>query len=380
MRIVVLGYIVRGPMGGLAWHHLQYVLGLKAMGHKVLFLEDSDNYPACYHPDHFSFTTDPFYGLSFLSALFEQFDLQDHWSYFDAHTNQWFGANDKTAKSFCQAADVVINLSGMNPLRDWWQKIPVRLYIDTDPVFTQINHLTKPDRMTLAKGHTHFASFGENIGRADCLIPDDGFRWLPTRQPVFVNAWKVSAPVPTGKWTTVMQWDSYAPVEFNGRQFGMKSASFPDYVSIPVAVPSESFELALGGSTAPRTNLERMGWSITDSHQQTKTPKRYQEYISHAKGEWTVGKQGYIVANSGWFSERTLSYMASGKPVIVQDTGFTGFLPTGNGLFAFSTKAEVVAAIEKVNSDYSFHANAARKLVESCFDSQMVLKALLDSL
>ncbi|HVF97348.1 MAG TPA: glycosyltransferase [Flavisolibacter sp.] len=380
MRILVMGYIVRGPLGGMAWHHLQYVLGLKEMGHEVLFLEDSDDYPSCYNPENFNVTTDPVYGLAFLDGFLTRFELQDLWAYYDSHTSRFYGWSEKKVKEFCASADVAINLSGINPLREWWQNIPCRLLIDTDPVFTQIKHLTDAKQMSFAQAHTHFASFGENFGKKGCLIPEDGFNWLPTRQPVCLHAWKVAELQPQRKWTTVMQWDSYKTGEYKGEKFGMKSASFVEYISLPSLAAPDTFELALGSQSAPRNNLRALGWTIVDPVTKTKTPEDYQRYLAESKGEWTVAKQGYVISNSGWFSERTLNYMASGKPVVVQDTGFSAFLPIGEGLLPFTNIEEAVVQLKKANTDYATHAKAARKFVEEHFEAGAVLQALLSQI
>src|SRR4051794_36588181 len=142
LRIVVLGYIVRGPIGGMAWHHLQYVLGLKLLGHEVLFIEDSDDFPSCYDPSTHQVGTDATYRLAFARQAFEKLGLNDQWAYFDAHTSNWFGPAARRAVQFAGEADVVINVSGVNPLRHGVAEVPVRVYIDTDPVFTQVRHLT----------------------------------------------------------------------------------------------------------------------------------------------------------------------------------------------------------------------------------------------
>lgn len=380
MRIVVLGYIIRGPLGGLAWHHLQYVLGLRQMGHTVLFLEDSDDYPSCYNPDTCTITTNPDYGLKFINDLFTAFDLQDQWSYFDAHTNRWYGLAESRAKAFCESADLVLNISGVNPLRSWCLKIPCRLLIDTDPVFTQIKHLTDPMQLQAASQHTQFASFGENFGKKNCTIPDDGFPWVPTRQPVYMKAWQQQEVNKNKNWTTVMQWDSYKVGEYGGKKYGMKSTSFQDYFHLPGVVSTDVFEIALGSASAPKTRLQTFGWKIVDPLSISKTPQDFQQYINASKGEWTVAKHGYVETSSGWFSERTLNYMASGKPVIVQDTGFSDFLPTGKGLLTFSSLDEAVEKIQKVNCDYSDHCLQARKIAEEFFDSTKVLAELLQTL
>jgi hypothetical protein len=378
MRILVLGYIVRGPLGGLAWHHLQYVLGLREMGHEVLFLEESDNYPSCYNPRTLEFTTDPHYGLTFINDLFTRFELTEHWSYFDAHKNKWYGLSNRKVKEFCVSADLVLNISGINPVREWWHSIPCRILIDTDPVFTQIKHLTNAAQAELAKAHTHFVTFGENIGKQDCLIPNDGLLWRATRQPVYLNAWQVSGIVSKGSWTTVMQWDSYKSGEFKGKIYGMKSQSFKPFMNLPKLIAPEQIEIALGSASAPKAELENMGFKITDPLSVTETHHSFQRYIASSKGEWTVAKHGYVITNSGWFSERTLNYMACGKPVIVQDTGFSQNLPLGEGLLGFANPGEAVEQFNRVNVDYRQHCASARRIVEEHFDSTKVIKKLLE--
>ena len=150
IRIVVLGYVVRGPIGGMAWHHLNYVRGLADLGHEVLFLEDSDDYPSCYDPSRFVTDCDPAYGLGFARKAFAEIGMDDCWCYHDAHKNRWFGPAAERALAFCRDADLVINVSGVNPLRDWTAAIPVRAFIDTDPLFTQAKHIEDPAALALA--------------------------------------------------------------------------------------------------------------------------------------------------------------------------------------------------------------------------------------
>jgi hypothetical protein len=380
LNIIVAGYIVCGPIGGLVWHHLQYVLGLSAMGCDVLFVEDSQDYPSCYHPITYQLTTDPSYGLHFLQTVFAQYNLKDRWAYFDYHTNQWYGKSKQELEAIVDNADIFLNLSGVDPLREHFQMIPVRAFIDTDPAFTQIRHLTEAAAMTIAKKHNRFFSFGENFGKASCQMPDDGFHWLPTRQPVVMNAWY--NPNPTGentKWTTVMQWDSYKSREINGKKFGMKSMSFDAYVDLPGKV-NDQIELALGSVSAPREQLIAQGWSIIDPLPVSLTPAAYQSYIHQSKGEWSVAKHGYVVSNCGWFSERSACYLASGKPVVVQDTGFSDLFETGKGLFGFSNPNEAIHSMETINKDYKWHCRCARIFAEENFRADAVLTGLLDHL
>lgn len=377
LRILVLGYIVRGPLGGLAWHHLQYVMGLTRLGHDVYFVEDSDDYPACYDPTTDSMGTDPGYGLRFIAETFERVGLSDHWAYFDAHTNRWFGTLGEGILDICASAELLLNLSGVNPLRPWLCSVPARALVDTDPVFTQIRHLTEPAARALAEQHTAFFTFGENFGRPGCTIPDDGFPWRPTRQPMVLDAWPVTPGPADGRFTTVMQWDSYPAREYNGRRYGMKSVSFEPYFELPTQTHAQ-FELALGSPTAPRELLKSKGWSVLDPREPTRDPWTYQAYIRESKAEFTVAKHGYVVSQSGWFSERSAAYLASGRPVVAQDTGLSTNLPAGLGLQVFTTPEEAEAAIEVVGRDYHQHCKASRELVEAHFDAQAVLYSLVE--
>jgi hypothetical protein len=200
LRIVVLGYIVRGPIGGMAWHHLNYTLGLARLGHEVLFLEDSDDYESCYDPSTHQVGADPTYGLKFAAQAFGRLGLSDKWAYYDAHTRQWLGAAAERAVGFCEQADVLVNVSGVNPVRPWLENIPVRALIDTDPVFTQIRHLTDAAARSRATQHSAFFSFGELIATPQSAIPDDHFPWQPTRQPLVLDAWPFAPGPSNSAW------------------------------------------------------------------------------------------------------------------------------------------------------------------------------------
>lgn len=374
-RVVVLGYVVRGPLGGLAWHHLQYVLGLARLGHEVWFAEDSDDYPGCYDPSTGGIGTDPAYGLAFARDAFHRLGLPDRWAYFDAHAGRWHGPAAGTVAA--GQADLLLNLSGVNPLRDWAAGIPARALVDTDPAFTQVRHLTDAAARERAARHTAFFSFGERIGQPGCTIPDDGFAWRPTRQPVVLDAWPVTAPPPDGPFTTLMQWDSYRTVEWQGQAFGMKSASFPPYLDLPrrAGVP---LELAVGSPTAPRDLLRRHGWTVSDPLAPSRDPWTYQRFIARSLGEFGVAKAGYVDSRSGWFSERSAAYLASGRPVVVQDTGFTAWLHADAGVLPFGTPEEALAGIAAVRADPAGQARAAREVAAAYFDARTVLRRLVD--
>lgn len=379
IQILILGYIVRGPLAGLAWHHLQYVMGLAQLGHQVYFLEDSDDYPSCYDPARGITDTDATYGLEFIQKAFTQLELGECWAYYDAHTDTWFGPVGHRIGEICATAELLLNVSGVNPLRSWFLEIPKRVFIDTDPVFTQIRHLTIPSAYQLAQQHTDFFSFGENISEKNSKIPKDGFSWQPTRQPIVLDAWRVIPPQKAGNFTTVMQWDSYTTREFQGIHYGMKSASFQSYLDLPSKVNDGTFELALGSPSAPRDLLQRKGWKIRDPLQVTRTLWTYQDYIQQSQAEFGVAKQGYVISNSGWFSERSACYLASGRPVVVQDTGFSRWMETGAGVIPFSSLEEAIASIKEINKRYEFHCQRARETAQTYFDANQVLTCLIEN-
>lgn len=376
LQIVVLGYIVRGPLGGMAWHHLQYVLGLHQLGHDVLFLEDSDDYPSCYDPRRNVTDCDATYGLKFTQDVFNRVGLERQWTYYDAHTRTWYGPAASWVTDYVRSADLLLNVSGVNPLRDGLSEVPLRILLDTDPAFTQIRHLQLASARERAAQHTHTFSFGENIGNADCSVPQDGFRWLPTRQPVVFDAWQPAPPIADGCFTTVMQWDSYPAKEHQGVLYGMKRESFADYFSLPQASPV-GLEVALGGADAPREMLFAQNWRFADPLEVTRTPWRYQQYLRSSRGEFSVAKHGYVISRSGWFSERTACYLACGKPVVVQDTAFSQHLPVGAGLHSFTCPEEALAGLEAILADYPKQCREARAIAETYFDSRGVLGDLI---
>ncbi|PSB40231.1 hypothetical protein C7B80_33850 [Cyanosarcina cf. burmensis CCALA 770] len=377
LRIVVLGYIVRGALGGMSWHPLQYLMGLANLGHDVYFIEDSDDYPSCYDPTRGYMDIDPTYGLKYAASIFERVGLGDRWAYYDAHTSSWLGGCADRIKEICTTADLLLNLDGVNPLRPWLLQIPARALVEGDSVFTQIRHLTDAYAYEQARQHTTFFSCAENIGQSKCTVPDDGFPWQPTRQPIVLDTWLVKPLTDAAaKFTTVMQWESYPAREYKGIRYGLKADAFPPYIDLPKRVGS-ILELAVSGGNTPTEQLATKGWRVREPP--TRSPWTYQEYIQQSKAEFSITKDAFAVTWSGLFSERSACYLASGRPVVIQDTGFSNWLPTGAGAIAFSNLEEAIAGIEAVNSRYEFHCQAARAIAQEYFDARHVLPPLLEA-
>jgi hypothetical protein len=315
--------------------------------------------------------------LRFAADAFSRLGAGDRWAYFDAHTGGWLGPAAGSILERAGSADLLLNLSAVNPLRPWLLDIPVRAYVDTDPAFTQVRHLTDLAAQRLAAGHTAFFTFAENVSDGTARLPDDGFAWRATRQPVLLDRWSAPPGPADGRFTTVMQWDSYASREYQGVRYGMKSDSFGPYLDL-VTRTGQPLELALGSASAPRDELTRLGWNLRDPFEVTRDPWVYRRYIERSKAEFSVAKEGYVVANTGWFSERSANYLASGRPVATQDTGFSSWLGTGEGVVAFETPDDAVHAIDDVSARYATHCRAAREIAQEFFDAGKVLPRLIE--
>ena len=379
LRIVVMGWVLREPLGGMAWHFLQYVLGLADLGHRVYYVEDSGDHPSCHQTWANRIDSDPKEGLKFARASFDLLGLNQRWAYYDAHTDKWLGPCAERILEVCQAADLLVNVAGWaNPLRPWLHEIPVRAFLDTDPAFTQVLHLQSPPAQLHARRHTVFFSFGQNVGGNGCSIPNDGLPWRPTRQPIVLAAWPASPGRKDAKFTTVMSWDSYGAREYGGVRYGMKSDSFEPYVDLPRGIP---IPLEVAVRRIPPEKIDQLregGWDLAEPRRTSLDLASYRRYVQDSKGEFSVAKHGYVVSRSGWFSERSAAYMASGRPVLLQDTGFSDWLPTGRGILAFNNPAEAVTGIEDVNANYGAHCRAAREIAAEYFDSRKVLTHLIE--
>jgi hypothetical protein len=350
------------------------VAGLAALGHDVWFLEDSDDYPSCYNPLLDTTGIEASYGLDFARLAFERIGLPERWAYYDAHNQVWHGPAPG-CDEICRSADIVINISGVNPPA-LIQEGSARVHRH-GPGFTQAENIKQERAKRRVLEHTVFFTFAEQVGRG-ATLPDDGISWRPTRQPVMLELWPHRRPSrPDGCFTTVMVWESYPPIDVDGIRLGLKAQSFGPYLELPRRT-DVTLELALGGATAPRDQLAANGWRIRDPRVPTRTLDSYQDYIGSSLGEFAIAKHGYVVTRSGWFSERSANYLATGRPVVAQDTGYANIIPTGEGLLAFSTPQEALHALRKVMSAYDTHCARAREIAETYFDSKVILAQLLE--
>ena len=378
MRIIVTGLVAQYAFGGVAWDYLQYVEGFRQLGHDVFYLEDTETWP--YDPVHATVSADCSYNVAYLAGVMDRLGLGDRWVYRTAPDGAYHGHSAEQTRQLCASADVFVNVSGCGWLRPEYAAIPKKLYIDTDPMFTQVG-LSKADATEWQRVHAHdeHFTFAENIAAGDCRIPTVGLEWIPTRQPVVLDWFLPATTPPRDVFTTVMNWTSYKSCEYEGETWGQKDVEFMKFVDLPRCV-GQPFEIACGkgpGHQRPTEFLQAHGWTIVEPD--TKLPDlwTYRDYLRHSKAEWSIAKEGYVKSRSGWFSCRSACYLALGRPCVLQDTGWSRYYPTGDGLMAFDTLEEAVAGVMEINADYAHHTAEARRIVEQFFAAPVVLHQLL---
>jgi hypothetical protein len=380
MRAVVSGMIASYPVGGVAWDYGQYALGLEQLGFEVFYLEDTGE--PTYDPGRGQYGDDCTYAVAFLERSLEELSpgLGRRW-HFRAGDGRTFGTDAREVAKLVAEADLFLNVSGACLMRDEYLACRRKVLIDTDP---GRNHFVNYPRQDAGCGwpgthgfraHDYFFTYAERLGQPDCPLPDFGLPWQPTRPPGALNCWH---PEPPGRrWTTVMTWDNFRkPIEYRGSTYGSKEREFGRIEAVPSRVPVQ-FEMAVGGARPPVEHWRSLGWSVIDSHAVSRTAEDYRRYVQQSRGEFSVAKNIYVATRCGWFSCRSVCYLAAGRPVVVQDTGFSEFIPTGAGLLAFTDAGAAADAIACVEADYQRHQEAARNVARRYLAADVVLGDLL---
>ena len=382
LRIVLAGGAGAMPFAGVAWQVLQYLEGLRRLGHTVFYLEDTQRWP--YDPAKESVCDDAAPAVAYVAALMSRCGLRDSWAYRDvAQDGRPHGASERRLAEVLDSADVLINLSGVMVLRDEHLGIPVRVYLETDPVLPQIEIAQgRESTIDFLSAHTHHFTYGENLGAADCAVPVSRFDYRPTRPPVILDWWdslRAAADPGNRAFTTVANWrQTSKDVVYNGRTITWsKDVQFMRFLQLAskVDVPLE-LTLAIEDQRA-LARLRDAGWRVRPAGPISKDIDAYRDYIRSSAGEFSVAKEQYVSLRSGWFSDRTAAYLAAGRPAIVHDTGFGCALPTGEGLFAFESLEDAVTALEVIMSDYPRHARAAYAIADQYLHAGPVLAHLL---
>ena len=386
LRIIVTGLVGLYPVGGVAWDYLQYLIGLARLGHDVYYYEDTWSWP--YQPVDKTYTADGRYSAQYIDDFIQRYapQLSERWLYLHLH-EQAFGMSASAFDEIARSADLFLNISGSCIIPESLSARCVKVFVDTDPGYNQIVLSERPDWSENVdrwcagvEAHDEHFTYAENIYGADCLVPRLGFRWKTTRMPIVTSLWSSLATHPADRsaaWTTVMTWNAFkGRLSYRGTEYRSKGGEFEGLIDLPqhIGLP---LTVAVGGTNAPLQRLEECGWRVIDGPAATLTPARYRDFIQASRGELSPAKHVYVAMRTGWFSCRSACYLAAGRPVVVQDTGFSRSLPVGDGILAFDTADDVIAALAEVEQNYGHHAESALAIANSHFDSDGVLNTLI---
>lgn len=374
MIILFAGSIGRSGLGGQAWANLQYLLGLRELGHEVFYLEDCGECSWVYNWEAGEWTYDLAYPAAYVRDCLEPFGFKDRWLYRAGNETAGMSLND--FHHACDVTDLLIMRA--IPIWDWRKEYDGprrRIFIDVDPGFTQLTIADGDLGLGEAIRRCHrLFTLGQRLGAPDCICPTLGWEWLKTLPPVLLSEWPFLQGEPATHFTSVMRWSGFHDSTYEGKTYGQKDQEFARFLELP-RLTTQKFRIALNGPE----DLSRFGWEIVPGEVATRAPQAYREFIQRSRAEFGVAKHGYVQMRGGWFSDRSVCYLASGLPLLLQDTGLRDWLPVGEGIVLFHDPPGALAGLQQINADYERHRLAARKLAETHFASAKVLTALLDA-
>ncbi len=382
-RIVVMGFMGSMPIAGVIWQHIHYIVGLQQLGHDVYFIEDSARLP--YNPETFEVNDEFDYAAEILARLATDFDFENRWGYCARYLpdNPTAGISLKKIRELYRTADAILNICGAQEFNEDLMQSDRILYVESDPGVEQIkvDKRTKSTIDYLGRHHALF-TFGENVGTKKFPVPTHGLKWLPTRQPVVTDLWKTNrSPARAAVFTSVANWSTSGlkDITWRGEKYlWSKSREFLRFVAAPKK-SGEAFELATDiKDQKTHDKFLRNNWRFRSPLDLSADYWLYHDYIQRSKGEFSVAKDQYVRLRTAWFSDRSVCYLAAGRPVIIQETGFSDYYGNDGGLFAFSSLDEVADAVKRINADYRRQSRAARALACENFEATTVLKSLLD--
>jgi len=383
--LVVLGMMGRCPFGGQTWLYLNWLRGLLKHGHDVYYVEDDATWP--YDPRVDTIIDDPSYAVAHIGGAMKRIGLEGRWAYRPLYrgTEECYGLSVDRLRKLYRDCDALLNVCGATVLNDDHRNARRRVYVETDPVTNQLELASGKEktRAVLAE-HDTIVTYGENYGEPDCGVPVvEDLTYRKTRQPIDLDLWPMAFDAKPAHYTTIGNWKQKGhDVEWNGQTYyWSKHHEFLKFITLPRRRPKESFELCVNiDDEADRKRLLENGWRVTSPLKLSLDPWGYQEFFRGSRAEWTVAKDQNVRLRSGWFSERDACYLASGKPVIAQSTGFEKFLPCGEGLFAFRTMDDILAAVDIIETDYPRACRAAREIAVEHLEAGRVCAKFLEDI
>jgi hypothetical protein len=377
-RIVLGSYAVCFPLGGYLSWVLQWLVGFQRLGHDVFFVECGWT-GSCYDPTADRMGDDCSFGTRALDALLRRYDLGDRWCFVDAGGHYHGQARGRVEAAF-RGADLFIDMGSFGAWLSAAASTRLRVLIDGEPGAAQIKIATRLAAGADLPRYDAYYTVGRNVGTPRCTVPTAGRAWRPVFYPVVTDLFPPAPPAGDGAaFTTVMSWQAHQPVDFRGRTYGSKDLEFPKFLDLPGRTGA-AFELAVAGQTTPTDQLRAAGWRLRPAREVSMTFDAFWDYIRASRGEFSVCKNVFVALQTGWFGDRVGAYLASGRPVVMQDTGFSAHLPCGRGLFAVRTVEEAAAAIDDIRRDYGRHSRAARDIAVEYLDTAVVLRRFLGEL
>lgn len=390
LRIIVGGLVGQFPLGGVAWDYFHYCLALAELGHDVYYHEDTWVWP--YDPVKRHPTDDPDYSVRFIKDFFDTYapHLSHKWHYVLLHEKH-FGMSEADFNEVARTADIFLNVSGACFFPDQLNPKALKVFMDTDPGYNQImlhekfgwsEHVER--WCGQVADHDRHLTYAENIYAPDCVIPRMDFDWQITRPVVSLGPWRMvrdAAPPVDAPFTTVMTWDYFrGQLLYKGVDYRTKVPEYEKFHDLPRRLPLIPLALAIGGHKTPIEQIRTDGWRMIDAQTATLTPRSYLKFIGDSRGEWSVAKNVYVGTRSGWFSCRTACYLAAGRPAVVQDTGWSGYVPSGEGVIAFATMDQAIAALREVAGNYPRHARAAFDIARQYLAPDKVLPPMIEAI
>jgi hypothetical protein len=379
-KAIVFGIAFYYPLGGVTYQFLHYLLGLKRLGYDVYYVEDSQR--RVYDPKINDMTEQAESNVCSIGKVFDRFGFAHRWAYRSHFGDKpCYGLSVSEMRQLYRDADLFLNVTGAQEIREEHLRIPWRLYVESDPFAAQVR-VAKGDKywLDLLSAHTHHFSFGENLGEPDCPVPIERFNWQPTRQPVALDLWQSDSATGGSTYTTITTWSNKGnDVEFRGEMYHWtKNSAFERMMDLPRRRPRVPFCIAVRAEQNVRRKLKEHGWRLSDSLRVSRNLETYRRFIQASRGEFTVARDQYVRGRTGWQSDRSVCYLAAGRPVVTEDTGFGKFVPTGEGLFAFHHMEDALAAIDVIEADYPRHCRAARDLAYEYLDAEKVVRSLIE--
>jgi hypothetical protein len=378
--VVVWGLLAGSPFGGMTWQVLHHLVGLRRLGFDVWYVEDSDT--PWMRPGDLGPADDPGLNAAWVARALARIDLADRWILRVPATEDTLGHPRERLDRLYREADAVFNLCGANWLLDRHDAIETLVLLETDPVSLQA-HLSEGEPVLAEQvaRYSQLFTYGQNIGRPGCLVPTAGLEWIPTRPPVVVDWWANGPPPAGGALTTVASWGDHEAgkdVSLDGKVYRWrKDVAFAPYLDLPSQAPLP-LEMALARVQADdRRRLEGHGWRLRPAADLT-DPDAYRAFVQASLGEFTIVKEQYSRTRSGWLSDRSACYLASGRPVISESTGAEELVPAGEGLLTFTDPDGAVAGMEAVAADPASHSAAALELAHEHFAAERVLREVAE--